>query len=69
MNKYYLKDKNDLEKVKDDYFKDSIWLEEIDKVIYTYPIVLIVSYADDLEFGDYYQFASVSLKDFSPLLN
>jgi hypothetical protein len=69
MDKYYLENEEDLQKVKEEFEEefqmDKVYFELIDEAISTYPCVLVYSYSEDVEFGDYYQFTSVTSEDFS----
>lgn len=68
MEKYYLKSKADLKIVKRNFNENPDWLELIDELDFRFPCILIASYSDHIEFGDYYQFEVISLQDFDFLL-
>ena len=64
MEKYYLNSNKDLELAKNDFNENPEWIELINELVIEYPCILIASFSDDIEFGEYYQFSVVSLKDF-----
>ena len=42
------------------------WEEDIKNEISIFPCVLIASFSNDIEFGEVYQFSSVTKLDFAP---
>ena len=66
MEKVLLKNNSDLIKVIDQFGKE--WEEDIKKEISIYPCVLLVSFSNDIEFGEVYQFSSVTKLDFTSFL-
>lgn len=64
MAKFYLKNKKELKKIIEEYTGNEFGIEDFDVKVNTYPCVLVCSYSYDVDFGDYYQFETVSLTDF-----
>jgi len=69
MEKYFIRSERDLEAVKEVYKENQEWIELIDEAVKKYPCVLLASYSDDVEFGEYYQFEVVTIEDFECLFN
>ena len=69
MEKYFIKSDRDLEDVKETFKENGEWIELIEEVVKKYPCILLASYSDDVEFGDYYQFEVVTIEDFECLFN
>jgi len=61
MRKTIIKNEEDLSKAIK--FFGGKWKKEIRKEINHFPAILVSSYCDDIEFGEYYQFTSISTLD------
>ena len=64
MEKILVKNNNDLVKAINQFGKE--WEEDIKNEISIFPCVLIASFSNDIEFGEVYQFSSVTKLDFTP---
>ena len=64
MEKILVKNNSDLVKVINQFGKE--WEEDIKNEISIFPCILIASFSNDIEFGEVYQFSSVTKLDFAP---
>ena len=64
MEKILVKNNSDLVKAINQFGKE--WEEDIKNEISIFPCVLIASFSNDIEFGEVYQFISVTKLDFAP---
>ena len=55
--------KNEIELQETILFYGEKWKDQIMSEINEFPCILISSYSDDIEFGEYYQFTSINTLD------
>ena len=55
--------KNEIELQETILFYGEKWKDQIMSEINEFPCILISSYSDDIEFGEYYQFTSINTID------